>query len=199
MTVRSRQLDRREPHRCASMPTSSGDGLGSDGCTIGCDGPSTPCPTCGQPGAAVGAQPVRSHRPSAVDGAWKFCTDSACRAVYFLGTDTVDDEEVRTQVGSKALARPIPLCFCFSHTLDEIIQDFRAGDGTSAIKASIKTAVADGFCSCAHLNPSGRCCLPAIQTAIRQLAFAEADRPDQGGFEGPRGGFHVDLSAAVQR
>ena len=34
---------------------------------------------------------------------------------------------------------------------------------SGVLNESVKTAVADGLCACEHLNPTGKCCLPAIR------------------------------------
>ena len=87
--------------------------------------------------------------------------------MFFLDTDVVDESEVITQVGGKALAQPIPVCFCFAHTNADIRIDVAANDGTSTIKAAVKAAVAEGLCACEHLNPSGDCCLPDVHRAVK--------------------------------
>ncbi len=81
----------------------------------------------------------------------------------------VTEAELRTQVANKGLDRPTPVCFCFSHTTEDLAADLAANHGTSTIKAAIKIAVAEGFCACEHLNPSGQCCLADIHRALVTL------------------------------
>ena len=81
-------------------------------------------------------------------------TSTSC--TYLTGTA----DHLRTQVAHKALDKPTPVCS--SHTPDDI----DANNGTSTIKADVKTAVADGFCACEHLNPSEKCCLAGIHRTI---------------------------------
>ena len=126
----------------------------------------TLCPLSGDPGVVVGAAPVRAHRPTAVAGRWRYCPNRACEIVFFLGDVVVDDREVICQVGAKALTAPVPVCFCFAHTAEDIRMDVVTHFGSSIIKAAVKAAVADGLCACEHLNPSGVCCLPAIHRAV---------------------------------
>jgi hypothetical protein len=83
-----------------------------------------------------------------------------------------------TQVGSKGGAKPTPVCFCFAHTALDIARDHDAHDGSSTIQASVRAAVADGLCACAHLNPNGTCCLPSIRSTITAHLSAEATRSD---------------------
>ena len=137
----------------------------SECCTPSDDGTAT-CPRCDTAGSVVGAAPVRAHRPTAASGSWRYCPNPMCEVVFFLGDDVVDDDAVVCQVGAKALAKPIPVCFCFAHTVEEIRADVARQDGSSTIKKAVKAAVADGLCACDHLNPSGECCLPAVHRAV---------------------------------
>lgn len=132
------------------------------------------CPRCRLPGAVVGAAPVCAHHADAVDGPWRYCSNAACPVVFFLDEAVVDQDVVVTQVGLKAVDKPTPMCFCFAHTLDDIGADLLAHDGQSTIKAVVKAAVADGFCACEHLNPTGECCLADIHRAVKQL---QVERP----------------------
>lgn len=127
------------------------------------------CPSCGEIGRGVGAAPVRAHRPDAIEGGWRFCPNLHCRVVFYLGHHAVDEDSVIAQVGVKALMKPIPVCFCFAHTTNDIGADL-AANGVSTIMAAVKSAVAGGLCACEHLNPSGRCCLPDIHRAVKAAA-----------------------------
>ncbi len=133
-----------------------------------------PCPRCGTTGPVVGEHPVRPHRATAQEGPWQFCPDTACPVVYYLGEEIVEASELRTQVDHKALDKPTPVCFCFSHTRDDLAADLREHGGVSTIKASIKNAVAEGFCACEHLNPSRKCCLADIHRTIRSIEAEES-------------------------
>jgi hypothetical protein len=136
-----------------------------------------PCPRCEAGGPVIGHRPVRPHRPHAVEGDWRFCTTVECAVVYYLDNDVVTIDELRTQVDHKALDKPRPVCFCFSHTVDDLADDLVANRGTSTIKAEVKAAVADGFCACEHLNPSGKCCLADIHRALKSINAGTTTRP----------------------
>lgn len=146
-------------------------------CSTDLDADRHPCPRCGTTGPVIGTEPVRPHRPDAADDNWQNCATKDCPVVYYLGTDTVTAGQLRTQVAHKALDKPTPVCFCFSHTPDDLAADLAANDGVSIIKAHIKTAVADGFCACEHLNPSGQCCLADIHRTLKKItATVDVDR-----------------------
>lgn len=138
-------------------------------CCTTLDSPSSPCPSCGQTGPVVGEAPVRPHRPDASPGPWQHCDTVGCRVVFHLEGATVTDRHVIARVGAKAAAAPEPVCFCFAHTRDDLEIDLSRHGGTSAIKATIATSVADGLCACEHLNPQGSCCLPSVHRAIRSI------------------------------
>jgi hypothetical protein len=97
--------------------------------------------------------------------------------VYYLDETTVDTDAVITQVAHKATNRPVPVCFCFAHTADDLVVDAVSHDGTSTIKAVIKQAVADGHCACEHLNPSTKCCLADIHRTLKSAALTTGTAP----------------------
>ncbi len=133
-----------------------------------------PCPQCGATGPVIGHEPVQPHHPDVTDGHWQHCATVDCPVVYYLDADVVNGDGLRTQVAHKALDKPTPVCFCFSHTPDDLAADLAVNDGVSSIKAAIKVAVADGFCACEHLNPSEKCCLADIHRALKAITTATA-------------------------
>lgn len=86
----------------------------------------------------------------------------------------MDENEVITKVGFKASAKSTPVCYCFAHTVDSLARDLEV-NGTSIAKTDIKAAVAEGFCACEHLNPSGTCCLPDIHRVLKDIAGRAAE------------------------
>lgn len=136
----------------------------------------TACPSCGFTGPVVGALPVRSHLAEAIEGSWQHCPTPDCAVIYYLDNHTIIADDVRTQVGHKASEKPTPICFCFSHTADDLADDLQANDGVSTIKADIKTAVANGFCACEHLNVSGNCCLADVHRTLNTITTAATTR-----------------------
>jgi hypothetical protein len=143
-------------------------------CTTDPNIKATDCPQCGTSGPIVGARPVWPHRPEATDGAWQYCATQDCPVIYYLGADVLNVDELRSQVANKALNKPTPVCFCFSHTSEDLAADLVANDGVSTIKADIKMAVAEGFCACEHLNPSQKCCLADVHRTIKSITTQAA-------------------------
>ena len=143
-------------------------------CSIDPNADVEPCPQCGETGPVVGHKPVLPHRHDATEGGWQYCPTDGCPVVYYLGPDIVAATELRTRVANKGLDKPTPVCFCFSHTTDDLAEDLEANDGTSSIKAAIKEAVAEGFCACEHLNPSQQCCLADVHRTLKSITTAGA-------------------------
>ena len=151
----------------------------SDYCAVpGAGDVNVRCPRCNHSGDVVGAAPVRAHRTGVVDGPWRYCSNVACPVVFFLDDSVVDQNVVVARVGLKATSKPIPVCFCFAHTIDDLAADLRDHDGLSTIKSEVKAAVADGKCACEYLNPTRTCCLADIHRAVKQFG---ADRVPQRG------------------
>jgi len=144
-------------------------------CSTDLDADPGPCPQCGEAGPVIGHQPVQPHRPNVKEGSWQHCATLDCPVIYYLEADIVTADQVRTQVAHKALDKPTPICFCFSHTTDDLAADLAANDGVSTIKAAIKVAVAEGFCACEHLNPSQKCCLADIHRALKTIKSATSN------------------------
>ena len=149
-----------------AQTATSAAGYSAVGCCAVADSNDPRCPKCGTTGHPVGAAPVRPHAPQAIDGPWGYCPNGSCPVVFFLDHDTIDDDQCISQVGTKAASKPRPVCFCFSHTPTDIAADL-ARHGRSTIGESVTTAVAYGLCACEHLNPTGKCCLPAIRRALQ--------------------------------
>ena len=156
-------------------PTETGHHPLSSCCSTEQTSSARPCPCCGSTAPVVGAEVVHPHRPDATEGYWQYCATAGCPVVYYLDTDILTFDQLKTQVARKGLDKPTPVCFCFSHTIDDLANNLETNGGASTIKADIKTAVADGFCACEHLNPSGQCCLPDIHRALKTIQIESAE------------------------
>lgn len=133
------------------------------------------CPKCGQTGRSV-ARKTMLHllKPELIDrmeeSHYRFCSNPDCRVVYFAesvdSTFTTDDLLVR--VGLKEREDPIPICYCFGHTVASA-RDEIARTGRSTVVASISAEIKAGRCACESNNPSGSCCLGDVSKAVKEL------------------------------
>lgn len=133
------------------------------------------CPSCQESGPIVGPASVRPHAPDVTEGPWQHCATDSCSVVFYLDTAIIHTNDVITQVGRKASRQPAPVCFCFAHTADDLLADAASNDGISTIKSTIKQAVAEGHCSCEHLNPSTKCCLTDIHRLLEAASTSPVD------------------------
>lgn len=60
------------------------------------------------------------------------------------------------------------LCYCLGITADDLEGEY-ASWGRCSSRERIRELVRDGLCACTKENPSGTCCLGAVDTAIRRL------------------------------
>jgi Zinc binding domain len=96
-----------------------------------------------------------------------FCDSSECEVVYFpLDTQAplFRRGDLMVRVGSKETADPIPVCYCFGFTREDIENEI-AKTGRSTVADRIKTEVNAGNCACEVKNPSGKCCLGEVTRA----------------------------------
>ncbi|MBI4494218.1 MAG: copper chaperone Copz family protein [Chloroflexi bacterium] len=131
------------------------------------------CPECGQRTRAVAVATVRHHvRPDLVatlgEGQYGFCDNPRCSVVYALaGGPPLRTSDLRTRVGLKQTEDPVPVCYCWSFTERQIVEDVLA-HGRSTVREYITQRVADGACGCELNNPAGRCCLGNVGAAIKK-------------------------------
>jgi len=131
------------------------------------DPPAPICPRTGRATLPIGHVTVTSHVAAGVPAiAFGFCDVPTCSTVY-VGADgrLIDKADLRTRVGMKEAADPIPVCYCFDYTERQIIEDVRA-HGRSTIREYISEQVQGGRCRCVVTNPSGRCCLGNVARAV---------------------------------
>src|SRR6266481_3024712 len=90
-----------------------------------------------------------------------FCDSSDCAVVYFAldaEAPRFRREDLVVRVGAKETADPIPICYCFGFTRQDIWDEIRS-TGKSTVAKRITAEVEAGRCACEVKNPSGRCCL----------------------------------------
>jgi hypothetical protein len=97
-----------------------------------------------------------------------FCEARDCDVVYFPfdpQAPTFRRQDLVVRVGAKEKADPIPICYCFGFTRQDIWDEIRS-TGKSTVAKRITAEVEAGRCACEVKNPSGKCCLGDVtQTA----------------------------------
>lgn len=129
------------------------------------------CPSCGKKGKSVAVLTVKSlvrdHTRVPASASFSFCRTVDCDVVYFSDQAMFTKPDVKVRVGIKETADPIPLCYCFEYSREDIRRDID-GTGTTSVLEEIKAEVQGGFCACEVKNPSGTCCLGDITRAIHE-------------------------------
>lgn len=98
-----------------------------------------------------------------------FCDASDCDVVYFaseVDAPVFRREDLVVRVGVKETADPIPVCYCFGFTREDIQREV-VETGRSTILGRIKTEVKAGKCACEVKNPSGKCCLGDVTRTVK--------------------------------
>jgi len=136
------------------------------------------CKRCSARGHAVERQTLESlltpeARLRLRDGVYLFDSSPACEIVYFSNDEEsyFTKADVRVRVGIKEGEPPIPICYCFGHTLESARTEIQA-TGLSTVAARITKEIRAGNCACEVKNPSGRCCLGEVNKTVNRL-FAE--------------------------
>jgi hypothetical protein len=96
-----------------------------------------------------------------------FCDASDCDVVYFaleVEAPMFRREDLVVRVGAKETADPLPVCYCFGFTREDIKNEI-ATTGHSTVADRIKAEVNAGNCACEVKNPSGKCCLGEVTRA----------------------------------
>ncbi len=149
----------------------------SDCCSVNAKSGSAPavmaCPTNGARSKRVDALTVKSlvrKLPLGMPNTqYYFCDASDCELVYFaLDTEAprFRREDLVVRVGAKETADPIPICYCFGFTRQDIWDEI-GSTGKSTVGEQIRAEVAAGHCACEVKNPSGKCCLGDVTRAAR--------------------------------
>ncbi len=141
-----------------------------------------PCPRCGKLPAnctceskAVKAITVKSlvtnealTRVGRTEG-FRFCFEPDCDIVYYHPQtgDRYLRADMRVRVGQKETTTPRPVCYCFNHTVEQIVADV-AETGTSRIPDEIAQKCRQGLDRCEQTNPQGSCCLGNVRNAIKE-------------------------------
>lgn len=131
-------------------------------------------PACGNRSKQVNALTVKSlvrHLPFGMAPAqYYYCEAPACDVVYFPSNPDAPlftRRDLLVRVGAKEAADPVPVCYCFGITREDIRNEIRA-TGKCTVPESIKSEVQSGRCACEVKNPSGRCCLGNVIQVIKE-------------------------------
>ncbi len=129
------------------------------------------CRTCGKKGKTVSTLTVKSlvrdHTQVPISVTFSFCRTPECEVVYFSDQSVFRKPDLKVRVGVKEATNPIPLCYCFEYSRQDIRHDIETTGNTSILE-KIKDEVRSGFCACEVKNPSGTCCLGDIANAVRE-------------------------------
>ena len=122
------------------------------------------CPRCGRTGWPVQIVTLKSLlTPAAmrrldVHEAYHFCRVAACPVVYFSGDHIFTKDEVTVRVFQKESDDPLPVCYCFGITKQQVADEIERTGQSTAVQL-VSRYVKDGKCACELRNPQGRCCL----------------------------------------
>lgn len=102
----------------------------------------------------------------------RFCTTKHCDVVYYSADGRLaEKDDAAIRIGAKETDDPVPLCYCFGFTRADVYRDV-ADSGTSMVPERIEAEVRADRCSCRTRNPSGRCCLGEVRSAVREARSA---------------------------
>jgi len=105
-----------------------------------------------------------------VPAQYYFCEAPDCDVVYFPARSdapTFRRADLLVPVGVKEKTDPIPLCYCFGVTRQDIREEIQR-TGNSTVAERIKAEVKAGHCACEVKNPSGKCCLGQVSRAVQE-------------------------------
>lgn len=128
------------------------------------------CPVCGEKGKPVEGQTVKALLSLSLrnvqDIGYLFCKTPNCPVVYYApgGEQKFTIEEVRERVYQKEPdSEDVFVCYCFRHTVKDILSSMESTDLVDNINAGIKA----GQCACDLRNPQGSCCLGNVSKLIK--------------------------------
>ncbi len=130
------------------------------------------CPACEQKAKSVQTLTVknlvREHWRVPVSASFSFCRTPECDVVYFADEAIFRKPDLKVRVGIKEKDDPVPLCYCFEYTRENVRSDLEER-GTTEIPERIKAEIQGGFCACETKNPAGDCCLGNVAKAIQEI------------------------------
>jgi CopZ-like zinc binding protein len=132
-----------------------------------------PCPINGARSKRVELLTVKSlvrKLPFAMPRtAYYFCETPDCDVVYFpldKQAPIFYRRDLLVKVGAKETMDPVPVCYCFGVSRKDIEEEIKETDHSAAADR-ITGEVQAGNCACEVKNPSGKCCLGAVNQVIQ--------------------------------
>lgn len=101
--------------------------------------------------------------------AYYLCEAPSCDVVYFPSNSEAPifhRSDLLVRVGVKETEDPLPVCYCFGFTRQDIWDEIRQ-TGKSTVARQITAEVKAGNCACEVKNPSGKCCLGNVTRTAR--------------------------------
>lgn len=141
------------------------------------------CPVSGTKGKRVKTETLRSvikpeHQGRIMAGAYQYCDSPECDVVYFAEdrTHVFTKAALTVRVGVKETQAPRPICYCFNHTIEEILDQIQR-TGRTTVPDDIASRLNTVGCDCVHTNPQGSCCLGVVNAVAK--AGMTSSRPAQ--------------------
>ena len=131
------------------------------------------CPQCEAKGKKVDIITLKSLLvPNAMkhldsSGNYNFCSNANCSVVYFNGTNAFTKDKLTVRVFQKETSHPIPVCYCFGITKEQISEEMKR-TGNSGAFDEVTQYVKDKKCACEIRNPQGSCCLGNIKKVANE-------------------------------
>lgn len=132
------------------------------------------CPVSGTKGKLVQTVTLRSlikedqqHRIT--EGPYRFCDAQGCDVVYFAedGSHLFTKADLTVRVGVKKTEGPRPICYCFNHTVEEMLAEIQQ-IGTTNVPSQIASRLKAEGCDCVHTNPQGSCCMGVVNAFAKE-------------------------------
>ncbi len=102
------------------------------------------------------------------EGQYRFCASPDCPVVYFSRERSFATGDLRVCVGLKEKDGPIPLCYCFGFSEEDVREEI-ATQGHTKIPLRITVLIKERMCACEERNPSGACCLSEVTRTVNRL------------------------------
>lgn len=144
------------------------------------------CLECGQRGRPVPATTLEALVSTPALTAlrdhtgFRFCANPLCDTAYFRAQtgERVPRGMVKVRIGQKETEPPIPVCYCFGFSAEQIEADVHR-TGTSSIPEIIREKCRQGLDRCERTNPQGRCCLGNVRAVLARAGAGGQTRKDE--------------------